>query len=224
MKKIFMLLCLVSMMFATLPVNVSAAPMDTTYQTEIETVKDSSGNEWHTTSDGGKMILKDFYVNKTNASGYVYMAFRETLNVKIRSVLVDDAFEQVGDYIPIENGRAYIFKLKNGTSISKKTKLAQVSADIVDPTDTECKLDYNPYSTNCSNTNGKYFDDKGALVTEEEYNAACDGVTPPNEDKPNDVPNSQTGSVIPYVAIGGGLLAIAGVYFVSKKSNKMYKL
>ncbi len=226
MKKIFMLLCLVSVMFASLPVRVSAAPMDTTYQTEVETVKDSNGNEWHTNSDGSKMILKDFYVGKTNAAGYVYMAFRENINVKIRAVTVGDEFEQVGEYIPLENGRAYIFKLKNGTSINKKTKLAQVAADIVDPKNSQCKLDYTPYGTICSETNGKYFDDKGALVTEDEYNAACDGVTTP--DNPNDIPNNpdnpKTGNIIPYVAVGGGLLAIAGVYFISKKSNKMYRL
>jgi len=138
MKKIFMLLSLVAMMLTVVPVSVSAA--DSLYNVEMETVKDSNGDNWHTSSNGGKVIVKDVYVSKTNAAGYVYIAFIEKLNVKIKSLTVDDAFEQVGDYVPIEGGRAYVFKLKNGTSINKKTKLAQIAADIIDPTDSSCDL------------------------------------------------------------------------------------
>ena len=53
---------------------------------------------------------------------------------------------------------------------------------------------------------------------------ACEGYTP-SESNPTDVPNSpDTGSVVPYVAIGGGLVAIAAVYLYSRKSNKVYKI
>ena len=53
------------------------------------------------------------------------------------------------------------------------------------------------------------------------YEEVCEGVTPDEPDVP-DTPN--TGNPIPYIAVGGGLIAIAGVYFYSRKSNRMYKI
>ena len=68
----------------------------------------------------------------------------------------------------------------------------------------------------------KYFDNNYKEVTETEFEEACNGKTPPVD---TDVPNSpDTGSVIPYIAVGGGLVAIAGVYLYSRKANKVYKI
>ncbi len=67
-------------------------------------------------------------------------------------------------------------------------------------------------------------------ITETEYKEICEGYVPddptdPDEPLPPDIPeNPKSGSVIPYVAVGGGLIAIAGLYLFSRKSNKMYRL
>ena len=65
-------------------------------------------------------------------------------------------------------------------------------------------------------------DDNGNAISEEEYNQVCGNTTTPGDN--NDVPSPETGSVVPYIAIGGGLLAIVAVYFFSKRSNKVYKI
>lgn len=232
MKKLISLLSLIAMMFVVVPVGAvakSSSSAGTMYGTI--NVEES---DWIQKSDkSGYYITQKYTVTKTNASGYVYIAFLETLNVKITQVVDDGAFEIVGDYVTTQqdgyNARVYVFKLRSGTSINKETELATVMAEIVDPNNKNCNLSYAPLSTQCSNVNGKYFDNNGKLVTEDEYKAACEGTNPVNPSNPDDEPNNkpdnpQTGNVVPYIAIAGGLAAIAGVYFISKKSNKIYKI
>lgn len=184
------------------------------------TVMETDG--WEEKTGGGYYINQEYSVTKTNKAGYVYIEFLETKNVKVTSVLPESSFEIAKGPIKTSTGVVYVFKLKSGTSISAKTKLATVTADIVDANDKSCNLSFSPLGTVCSNDNGIYFDKNGKEVTEDEYKASCEGV-PVEPDEPNNV-NPPTGSVIPYVAVLGGLASIAGVYFFSKKSNKMYKI
>lgn len=229
MKKLTIILCCVAMMFCVIP-KVDAA--DQKYGITV------AESDWTAKTGGGYYINQVYSITKTNGAGYVYLTLLENLNVKITQVVASDAFEIVGDYVAVENGRVYVLKTKSGAAINgTKTELMTVVADIVDPKNKSCDLSYAPLDTNCSNINGKYFDNNGKLVTEDEYKKACEGTTPTNPENPGDDPNDpsgpnnsnnpknpQTGSVIPYIAIGGGLAAIAGVYFVSRKSNKMYKI
>lgn len=121
-----------------------------------------------------------------------------------------------------------LLKAKNGTGVNgTKTELLTAVADGNGNIATEgCNLSYSPMSINCNtNIEGFYFDNDGNSITEEEYKVACEGATPttpPSDDQ--DIPNADTGSVVPYLAIGGGLIAIAGVYLYSRKTKKVYKI
>ena len=109
-------------------------------------------------------------------------------------------------------------------NVSSGSALLTITVITTDAADEGCILNISPLKLDCSFTGGGfYFDDNGNEITAEEYNEVC-GNTTPTPDNPNDVPNSQTGSVVPYVAIGGGILAVAVVYLFSRKANKVYKI
>ena len=95
-----------------------------------------------------------------------------------------------------------------------------------DPVDDGCILNVSPINTlDCSTSiPGFYFDNDGNSISQEEYNEVCGNTTTTTPESPGDIPNSpQTGSVVPYIAIGGGLLAIVVVYLLTRK-NKVYKI
>ena len=109
--------------------------------------------------------------------------------------------------------------IQNTNSGSATLTITVITTDTADE---GCQLNISPIDLDCSvNVPGFYFDDDGNEITADEYEEAC-GAPAPSD--PNDVPNSQTGSVVPYVAIGGGILAIVVVYLFSRKSNKVYKI
>lgn len=221
MKNLKILVSVIAVLFMFMPV-VNAKDMkqkSSSNSRDYGTITVMETDGWEEKTGGGYYINQEYSVTKTNGAGYVYIEFLETKNVKVTSVLPESAFQIVKGPIKTSTGVVYVFKLKAGTSISTKTKLATVTADIVDPSDKSCNLSYSPLGTVCSNDNGVYFDKTGKEVTEEEYKTSCEGVSEPDE--PN---NPSTGSVVPYVAVLGGLVAICGVYAFSKKSNKMYRI
>ena len=188
------------------------------------TITVEESDSWETADDGSKYTTQIYYVTKTSSSNYVYIELLETNNVKISKQVVGSNFEIVSQK-ETEDGVAYLLKAKS--NISAKTELITVVADIVDPSKKECRVDYSPLGLSCAVFENNYFDKDGNEVSEEEQKASCEGVpvedpTPP--DDPNDVPAPDTGSVIPYIAVGGGLVAIAGVYLYSRKTNKVYKI
>lgn len=63
----------------------------------------------------------------------------------------------------------------------------------------------------CKVVNGKYYGKSGTEVTEAVYNSEC-------------VSNPQTGSFLPYVVIAAGIALAVGVFTVSRKNNKLYKI
>ena len=220
MKKITILLSVIGILFAVLPLNVSAAELkeksrrDTQFYGKV-TVMETDG--WDDKQDGGKFITQEYYVTKTQG-GYVYIRLLETSNVKITSILPGSNFTKVKE-IRVDGGVDVVLKAKS--TISSRTQLITVLADIVDPSQTNCVLNYSPLGVSCLHIDDLYLDKNGNEVSEAEYNEVCNGVTTPG-DVPSD--NPSTGNPIPYIAVGGGLLAIAGVYFFSRKSNKFYKI
>lgn len=178
---------------------------------------------WETKENGDKYIRQVHSVTKVNASGYVYVELLEQDNVKVNQIVPGSKFSIVSQF-STQTGVRYILKLKSGTSINEKTELFTVMADIVDPNKKQCNLSYSLLDLNCNFIDNKYYDKNGGEVTKEQYDQICGGQTPADPDEP-DIPNTpDTGSVIPYIAVGGGLFAILGVYLYSRKSNKMYKL
>ena len=111
-------------------------------------------------------------------------------------------------------------------SANSGTGRVTITVTTLDVPEGECMLNVSPLNLDCSvNIPGIYFDNNGNEITEEEYATICGNTVPDDEpDDPNDVPNSETGSVVPYIAIGGGLVAIVAVYLFARKSNKVYKI
>lgn len=108
-------------------------------------------------------------------------------------------------------------------NVSSGSAMLTITVITTDTADEGCILNISPLNLNCNFSGGGfYFDDNGNEISAEEYAQVCGNATTP--DNPNDVPNSQTGSAVPYVAIGGGILAVAVVYLFSRKSNKVYKI
>ncbi len=220
MKKLTIILSVIGLLLAVLPMNASAADMKQVYNSTVRyygtlSVMETEG--WEDRPDGGKYITQVAYVTET-VGGYVYLDLLETTNTKIDKILPSASFELVKDEA-IENGRRVLFKAKG--NISGKTEVFTLTADIVDPSLKECKITYSPLGVGCITLEDKsgntlYLDKNGNSVSKEKYEEVCEGTVIP------DTPN--TGNPIPYIAVGGGLLAIAGVYFYSKKSNKMYKI
>lgn len=231
MKKFTVILSFILMIsILVVPMNVLAAEYKDFKEVKrtsngiygVIVVKETSWTD-DTASSSGVGIQQIYTVTKVNSGGYVYIEFKEENNVKIREVTPGSSFTIVGDGVRTSTGVQYLFKLKSGTSISTTTELATVTADIlVNDASLGCNLSFSPLSAKCLELNGKYYDDNGKEVTETEYNKACSNYVP--DEIPSDEPNPETGSVIPYIAVGGGLLAIAGVYLYSRKSSKFYKI
>ncbi len=65
----------------------------------------------------------------------------------------------------------------------------------------------------CEVVDGKYYDTNGNQVSKEAYDAAC-----------TTAENPQTGSFLPYTIIIAGVAIAGGLYLVTKKNNKIYKM
>ena len=185
---------------------------------------------WQDKADGGKYFTQTYYVTRTT-NGYVYLRLLENNNVKVTDDdVIGSNFTLISknNTTVTSNGATitavdYLLKLKDGVTISGKTELLKVNADILEPSILECDLSYSPLNTVCNQIGNLYFDKDGKSVTADEYNTSCNGYTPPVQDDIPDEP-AATGPVIPYIAVGLGLVAIGGLYFYSRKSNKMFKI
>ena len=159
---------------------------------------------------------KTWTISLDTDSKYIYFKLIPK-SVDIQDIKVSSGFVIV-DQPKNDDGTQDVFIESTGSSNKLTIKIKTV-----DTADEGCELSFSPYRLNCSvNVPGYYFDDNGNPISEDEYNQVCGNTT--NPDDPNDVPNSDTGSVVPYIAIGGGLAAIVVVYLFSKKSNKVYKI
>lgn len=222
MKKLTIILSVIGLLLMSAPMKASAAEMKEKYNSTIPNygnVVIMETNGWEDKPGGGKFITQVYYVTKT-VGGYVYMDLVETTNVKIDRILTSASFELVSSE---DNAKGKRILLKAKGNVTEKTEVFTVTADIVNPNDPDknCELDFSPLGVSCITLEDKsgntiYLDKNGNSITQEQYTEVCEGTTVP------DTPN--TGNPIPYIAVGGGLIAIAGVYFYSRKSNKMYKI
>lgn len=179
-------------------------------------------NESDWTQSGDTYSITQVY-SITKSSEYIYFNIKPVLNVgDVEIIASSSAFTIVSKTTGSDGSINVLLKATNGKGVSTKTEAFTVVAKIVDPSKQECNLSYLPLSMACAVIDNLYFDDNGKTVTETEYNEVCGNgnTTPTNPDEPN----PETGSVIPYIAVGGGLLAIAGVYLYGRKSSKFYKI
>ena len=233
MKKFLILCSLVLLMVVVAPLRVKAADI---YGTEL---KESEG--WLTKPDGSKYISQTYSITKV-VNGYVYYTLNEIKNVKIDINSIQTSLNNNFELVSVSKVETMVndvevsavevlVKPKDGYKVSGKTELFTVLADIVDPNiqdELKCSLTYTPLVlNNCSQVGDHYFNDKGVEVSKEDFDKACSGQPSNPSDVPgDDVPDepAATGPVIPYIAVGLGLVAIGGLYFYSRKSNKMFKI
>ena len=233
LKKITVMLSFIMMFFVGI-VGVKAAETPVSNGTIYGNITMSS----QPFTSSNPITLETYYITKTT-NGYVYMTVKPTLNISSITIDSSSAFSIVNQTKNSDGSITVLFKTKSGSAINNtKTELMVVTARIADVTKDECQITVSPLGMNCLKVNNTYFDNSGKVVTEAQWKAACESSsTTPSDPSDPDVPNNttdpsnpsntnnpQTGNYIPYMAVAAGLIAIAGVYFYSKKSNKMYKL
>ncbi len=163
---------------------------------------------------------KTWTITFDTSSPFIYLSLVPAF-ISIDSVNVSGSNFVLASQDRSGNGAADILIQNVGSGSSTLT----ITVITIDKADEGCILNISPLNLDCSFSGGGfYFDDRGNEITAEEYNEVCGNTTTTPSDDPNDIPNSQTGSVVPYVAIGGGILAVAVVYLFSRKSNKVYKI
>ena len=123
---------IIGAIFLMMPLMAKAEEMklaSSTNNTAYGTINVSESKEWQNKPDGGKYIQQIYTVTKTS-NGYVWIKLIETLNVKVTNVVEGSAFTLVSSDAE-EN--TYLFKQKNGTTLSSETEVMTVIAEIVDP-------------------------------------------------------------------------------------------
>ena len=226
MKRNIILLGVLATLLFVLPTKVSAAAFvdpdsDGVYENDeaisvgqFGTIAAGDASWTYSDEEAGEKTWT-FNITVNNSDSYVYFTLVPSF-VSIESV------SSSGDYLLAARNQ-------DGENLDVLFEPAgtgnhlRVTVITTDTGDEGCLLDISPLSLNCSvDIPGYYFDDNGNAISEEEYNQVCGNATTPED--PNDVPSPETGSVVPYIAIGGSLLAIVAVYFFSKRSNKVYKI
>ncbi len=228
MKKNIMLLGVLATLLFVLPSTVSAAVSfeDTDGDGTYENSDVISVGQFGTIAVGdmtweyveGSDEEKIWTISFETSHPFIYFSLVPA-SVSIDSVNVSGNGFVLADQESAGDGMIDIL-IENANSGSGMVTVTVVTTDTADE---GCQLNISPLNLDCSvNIPGIYFDDNGNEITAEEYQEVCGNATTP--DDPNDIPNSETGSVVPYVAIGGGLLAIVALYLFSRKSNKVYKI
>ncbi len=173
---------------------------------------------WTYTDEDAGIKTWSITFDVSNTNGYIYFLLVPN-SVSIDSVSVNSTSSSylVADTQTAEAGTYVLLEPSGVSSASSSITISVVTTDTAD---TGCMLNVSPLSLDCSvDIPGYYFDDNGNSITEAEYQSVCSNVS-----DPNDIPNSETGSVVPYIAILGGLVVIGVIYLFSRKANKVYKI
>ncbi len=212
MKKFFSIILFLAVM-VILPKGVMAAGFKGEPQ-EIPMYGTVEYEYTYTDEDEG---IKEWKFYLTPNKDLVSVAFRFTpQNVEIQSI-------EKGEGVQYTDSKDEMFLVQYPSKAKKGEKILLATIITKDDGSDGCTVLYDPQALNCSSDpiDNNYFDDQGNILTKEQQDAACSGTT----NTPSDIPNTpDTGSVIPYIAIGGGLVAVVGVYLYSRRHNKVYKI
>lgn len=213
MKKIFNILFLVALFACVMPMRTLADTKKDSFSTTFGTI------DWEIKDESTETKSKTwvFYItpNDNYKSLQAELAPTNLTNlnpVASSNFLIADKKDETGGRVMLT------LVVNNPTGLQKgvKTEIMTVTTNY---TSTEnCTLALSLGTISCQQIGSLYIDNNGASVSEEDYKKACGTSEPEKPDNP------QTGSVIPYIAVGGGMIAIAGVYLYSRKSNKIYKI
>ncbi len=183
-----------------------------------------AAGDWKYTVDDAQQT-KNFTLALTpssvlKANSYIYFTIVPTVGLEITNssdISVNTTNFVISSITKVEEGYQVLVQVIRDVP-TQSTSFLTVNAKVIDKEN--CEMSISPMKLSCSVIDTNHFDKNGNLVTEEEYDSLCNGVVTP----PNDVESPDTGNPIPYIAIGGGLVAIALVFLYSRKSNKVYKL
>ena len=223
MKKIIMMVSVLAAVLLVVPIRVDAAEYEDSYNVpaygNIEVEWDYADEDDR--ADGVKTWR--FYLTANRDMNYIYVELLPT-NVEITSVAAGSDFA-LANRTNTTNGMNVFLEAVGGVNNGDRVLLFTVITKDLEGAEENCELNLSFNNLDCTvSIPGYYFDDNGNSITQEEYAEVCGNTTPTDPEDPNDIPNSETGSVVPYVAIGGGILAIVIVYLFSRKSNKVYKI
>lgn len=230
MKKITIILSVIGLLLAFVPMNASAAGFQDDGSGNFCNDADISGGQYGTFKKGDVCYkytdsangIKEWTYRLTTKSNLktIYLEVQPSSSIEIQSIKAGSGLLKADD-TKTSTGNSILLLSANSNGINSGEKVTLFTVVTKDLATEGCYLNVSPLSTGCQVIANTYFDKNGNIITEEQYNEVCGGKGPEEPDIP-DTPN--TGNPIPYIAVGGGLIAIAGVYFYSKKSNKMYKI
>lgn len=227
MKKLIVMVSIVAIALGVLPIRVDAAQYSNT--TDMGTKHGQMYIEWDYASDADKTAgIKtwQFYYIPNSNKKVVYMGLRPNKSaITIESVTLGSSFTKESE-AQTDVGPNYLLRANSSSGLTAGQRVLMFTIKTKDIAKEGCYLNPEPLNLNCStNIDNLYFDNEGNEITKDEYDKVCSNNPSDPTNPGDDVPNSpQTGSVIPYIAVGGGLIAVLGVYLFSRKSNKVYKL
>lgn len=212
-KKITSVLLLVAVLcFVALPIaDAAKEPIKGGENTRYGTIsKERVSND----DEAEGFETNNIYITKSSGS-YIYLTFTPAVNVKeIVEIEAASGFKIVSNKKTADGGWTVLIESNNG-KVTKDTKILTMTLQ-QEEVGEDCNVAVAPHALSCTAADGKYFIEDGTEVTEEEYNQVCGNVKPGEDVK--------TGIPVPYLAVAGGILAIAGVYLYSRKQNKMFKI
>lgn len=174
-----------------------------------------------TAADG--TVTKTCYIIGKATNGSSISKFSGTLTLQNMSIKEIKASDPWTNY---SSGTSLSFT--SSTNVSSESFTIATIVFTVDNTAEKCAVQLIPCYTEdgtygCGNTvevtenytckvvDGKYYGKNGVEVTEAVYNSEC-------------VTNPQTGSFMPYIVIVAGIALAVGVFTISRKNTKLYKI
>lgn len=209
MKKVMGLIVLAMMIL--LPVGVNAALDFSGFTCDDRVVAD----------DGS--VTKTCYIRGKATDGSSINQFTGTLtlqNMSVKSITASSPWTN-------NNGNSTNLSFSASTSVTNSDFTIATIVLSVNNLAEKCAVQFIPcYDDNgfgCRNTvevtenhvckivDGKYYGKNGTEVTAEVYNAEC-------------INNPQTGNFVPYIVIIAGIALAIGVFTISRKNTKLYKI
>ncbi len=224
MKKRIGLSLLAMLCVIVLPLKASAASGEifgSTSQTMASGTTTENGNTV-TIQNRGENTKIYLGANVTSGTLTEYNAHLELSNSNFTFSSFTRESGWTGTIAPSTDGKGIDINLKSTTGITGRGLVATITLKVSDSapsTETctmtlqtaEAETPVTPETPKCKVENGKYYDANGNEVSQEAYNASC-----------TTAENPQTGNFLPYTIIIAGILVAVGLYFITKKNNKIY--
>ena len=223
MKKILGLSVIALLISIFLPLNVNATEIFAS--SKMSMVETTEGGKTFSISNGNGNTMLYLGVNVTEGTFKNYTAHIELENSNFTFSGLSSDYKPTtgwtGTVTKSATGNGIDVDLTNSTGYPAGTRkiVASITLTVADstPSTDTCKITLGkteePENPKCQIVDDTYYDANGNEVSEEAYNAAC-----------TTAENPQTGSFLPYTLIIVGIALAGGLYYITKKNNKMYQV